>query len=95
MFRTATFVADGIGSALEQAKVAAGRKDVRISGGAATIRQFIEAGLVEKLTLHIAPPLLGTGLRLFDQLGPGQLQLDQTEVSHSALVTHVSYKVVA
>ena len=88
------FVTDGIASALRQAKAAAGGRDVRISGGAATIRQFIEAGLVEELTLHIAPVLLGTGVRLLEQLGPGQLKLEQAEVSHSPLVTHVKYNVV-
>ena len=88
------FVTDGIPSALRQAKAAAGGKDVRISGGGATIRQFIEAGLVEEITLHIAPALLGSGVRLFEPLGPGQLRLEQARVSHSPLVTHVTYKVL-
>lgn len=88
------FVTDGIASALEQAKAAAGGKDVRVSGGAATIRQFIEAGLIDEFTLHIAPVLLRTGIRLFERLGPGHLALEQSEVSNSPLVTHIKYKVV-
>jgi len=84
----------GIASALEQAKTAAGGKDVRVSGGAATIRQFIEAGLVDEFTLHIAPVLLGTGIRLLDGLDPGDLKLEQLKASSSPLVTHVSYRIL-
>ncbi len=88
------FVTDGIASALQQATAAAGGKDVRVSGGAATIRQYIEAGLIDELTLHVAPMLLGTGVRLFEHLGPDALSLEQSEVSSSPLVTHVKYRVV-
>ncbi|MBI3145403.1 MAG: dihydrofolate reductase family protein [Pseudogulbenkiania sp.] len=88
------FVTDGIASALAQAQAAAGGKDVRISGGAATIRQYLAAGLIDEFTLHLAPVLLGSGVRLFDQLGPDQLTVEQTAVSHSPLVTHVTYRVV-
>jgi dihydrofolate reductase len=87
------FVTDGIASALEQAKQAAGGKDVRISGGADTIRQFIEAGLIEEFTLHVAPVLLGGGVRLFDQLGPKELELQQVGAIASTLVTHIDYRV--
>jgi len=87
------FVTDGIEPALKQAQAAAGSKDVRISGGAATIRQFIEAGFIDEFTLHVAPAVLGTGLRLLDQLTPPQLQLEQLETSSSALVTHINYRV--
>jgi dihydrofolate reductase len=89
------FVTDGIASALRQAREAAGEKDVRVSGGAETIRQYIEAGQINELTLHIAPVLLGDGLRLFDQLAPGKLALEQSKVSSSPLATHISYKVLA
>lgn len=89
------FVTDGMASALKQATAAAGGKDVRVSGGAATIREFINAGLIEEITLHIAPVLLGSGLHLLEQLDPGLLRLEQAEVSHSPLVTHVKYKAVA
>ena len=84
---------DGIDSALRQARDAAGGRDVPVSGGAATIRQYIEAGVIEEFTLHIAPVVLGAGLRLLEQLGPGQLQLEQDSVLDSPLVTHMTYKV--
>ena len=64
------FITDGIASALKQAKAAAGGKDVRISGGAETIRLFITAGLIDEFTLHVVPVLLGTGVRLMDGLNP-------------------------
>jgi dihydrofolate reductase len=88
------FVTDGIESALEQARAAAGGKDVRISGGAATIRQYIQAGRVEEITLHISPVLLGAGIRLLDGLGPADLALEQMDVVASPLVTHVRYRVL-
>jgi dihydrofolate reductase len=89
------FVTDGIHRALEQARAAAGGRDVRISGGAATIRQFAAAGLVDDFTIHIAPLLLGAGMRLFDQFGTVDIRLQQAAVSHSPLVTHVRYDVIA
>jgi dihydrofolate reductase len=64
------FVTDGIHSALKQAQESAGDKDVQISGGADTVRQFLEAGLVDDLQLHLAPILLGDGVRLFDGINP-------------------------
>jgi dihydrofolate reductase len=87
------FVTDGIVSALEHARAVAGEKDVRVAGGAATIGEYIKAGRVDELTLHIAPTLLGDGLRLLNHLGPADLELTQLEASHSPLVTHVRYKV--
>lgn len=88
------FVTDGIARALQRARAAAGDKDVRISGGADTVRQFIQAGLVDEITLHVAPLLLGSGLRLLDPLGPADLELEQLEASGSARVTHIRYRVV-
>ena len=89
------FVTDGIDSALRQARAAANGKDVRISGGADTIRQYLAAGQVEELTLHIAPVLLGDGLRLFDRLTADSIAIEQLQVSSSPLVTHISYRVIA
>lgn len=86
------FVTDGIESALAQAKAAAGGKDVRISGGADAIRQYIQAGLVDECTLHVAPSLLGAGLRLFDPLAPGELKLETVNATNSKLVTHLDYR---
>lgn len=87
------FVTDGIESALAQARAAAGSKDVRISGGADTVRQYLRAGLVDDITLHVAPLLLGAGLRLFDHLDPHDLNLEPLEASSSARVSHLRYRV--
>ena len=90
---TFTFVTDGIESALEQARAAADGKDVTIGGGAAAINQYLAAGLVDELELHIAPLLLGGGARLFDGLGPG-LRLEQMRAVEAPGVTHVKYRVL-
>lgn len=87
-----TFVTDGIESAMAQARDAAGDKDVAIAGGAHTVQQFLAAGLLDELRLHIAPLILGAGERLLD--GVGDVKLEQLDVSGSELVTHVSYRVV-
>jgi dihydrofolate reductase len=60
------FVTEGIGSALDRARQAAGDKDVRIGGGAATIRQYLQAGLIDELHIAVSPVLLGAGESLFD-----------------------------
>ncbi|GAA4572704.1 dihydrofolate reductase family protein [Planotetraspora kaengkrachanensis] len=83
------FVTDGIESALAQAKEAAGDKDVRISGGADVVRQYLSAGLVDELDIELAPVLLGSGNRLFDGLaGAGDIRL-RTE----GRVAHLRYRV--
>ncbi len=92
---TFTFVTDGIESALEQAKAAAGDKDVQIAGGANTVRQFLEAGLLEELQIHLAPVLLGEGVRLFDQVDLERVELEPTRVIDSPRVTHLRYRLVA
>ncbi|MGJ7537127.1 MULTISPECIES: dihydrofolate reductase family protein [unclassified Variovorax] len=86
------FVTDGLESALAQAKAAAGGKDVRISGGADTVRQYIKAGLVDECTIHVAPSLLGAGLRLLDGLAPEELKMTPVGAESSALVTHLDYR---
>jgi dihydrofolate reductase len=88
---TFTFVTDGIEAALEQAKAAAGDKDVTIGGGADVINQYLAAGLVDELELHVAPKLLGGGARLFDGVGP--LELEQVRVIEAPGVTHLKYRV--
>ena len=90
---TFTFVTDGIHSALEQARAAARDKDVSIGGGAQTINQFLSAGLVDELELHIAPILLGGGARLFVGVGPG-LRLEPIRVVEAPGVAHLKYRVV-
>jgi dihydrofolate reductase len=65
---TFTFVTDGIESALEQARRAAGGKDISLSGGAQIAQQYLNAGLVDEMQLHMVPTLLGAGERLFDNV---------------------------
>jgi dihydrofolate reductase len=91
---TFTFVNDGIQGGLEQARAAAGNLDVRVSGGAHIIQQFIQAGLVDELRIHLAPILLGQGVRLFDHLAAEDLALESVEVTGSPLVTHLAFRVV-
>lgn len=88
-----TFVTDGIDSALAQARAVAGDKDVGIGGGANVIQQYLAAGLVEELRVHLAPLLLGDGKRLFDHLGDKTIELRQTRVVSSPLATHLYYTV--
>lgn len=87
-----TFVTEGIHSALEQAKQAAGGKDVALAGGAQAARQYLTAGLVDEMQLHIAPILLGSGERLFDGVGNDLrgLQLVETVPTHN--VTHLKFE---
>ena len=89
---TFTFVTDGIESALAQARAAAGDADVSIAGGAATVNQFLAAGLLDELRLHVAPLILGAGERLFD--GVPDVALEQVAVAGNELVTHITYRVV-
>jgi dihydrofolate reductase len=91
---TFTFVTDGIESALEQAKAAAGDKDVNIAGGADTVQQFIRAGLLDELEIHRAPLLFGEGIRLFDKIGPQHVELENMRVVASPKVTHLRFRVV-
>ncbi|MFJ6074371.1 dihydrofolate reductase family protein [Streptomyces sp. NPDC093065] len=87
-----TFVTDGIHSALEQAKAAAGDRNVDIGGGASTVRQYLAAGLVDELQLHVVPVLLGDGLRLFEGAGAGRRDLEQVGVVRTPLATHLKYR---
>jgi len=89
---TFAFVTDGIESALAQARAAAGEKAICVAGGAATAQQFLSAGLIDEVQIHLVSRLLGGGLRLFDQLQP--LQLERTRVLESPGVTHLQFRVV-
>ncbi|MFC8274570.1 dihydrofolate reductase family protein [Streptomyces sp. NPDC057271] len=89
-----TFVTEGIDSALARARRAAGGKDVQISGGAHTVRQFIAAGLLDELQIHLAPLVLGAGVRLFDGVSTG-LSLEPVRVVDSPRVTHLTYRFAA
>jgi dihydrofolate reductase len=86
------FVTDGIESALEQARAAAGDKVVSIAGGASTVQQYLAAGLLDELYLHIVPVILGAGERLLEGIGDPTLQ--PVSVTASPTVTHVKYRVV-
>ena len=85
------FVTDGIASALDQARTAAGGSDVTVLGGATTINQYLAAGLIDELRLHIAPLTLGAGTRLFEGVPP--LELEQLAARAASRVTHVTYRV--
>ena len=87
------FVTDGVQSALEQARAAAGNRDVRVSGGANLIQQFIKAGLVDELRIHLAPILLGKGVRLFDHIAAEDVTLETVEVIDSPLVMHLAFRI--
>ena len=91
---TFTFVTDGIESALEQARAAAGDKDVTVAGGADVVQQYLAAGLFDEIQLHVAPVLLGDGVRLFDGVVPDAPRaLERTEVVEAPSgVTHVKYR---
>jgi dihydrofolate reductase len=91
---TFTFVTDGIESASEQARAAAGERDVAIAGGADVVRQYLTAGHLDELLIHIAPVLLGGGVRLFDGEGRAAVGLEQIRVAESPGVTHLTYRVV-
>jgi len=90
---TFTFVTDGIEAALEQARAAAGEKDVLIGGGADVINQYLAARHVDELELHVVPLLLGGGARLFEGIGP-TLELEQIRVVEAPGVAHLKYRVV-
>jgi dihydrofolate reductase len=91
---TFTFVADGIESALEQARAAAGGKDVHLAGGASAVQQYLNAALLDELQIHVAPVLLGSGTRLLDGLDPAAIELRPTRARSSLYVTHLKYEIV-
>ena len=91
---TFTFVTDGPEVALEEARAAAGEKDVAIGGGASVAQQYLRAGMLDEMMIHVVPVLLGGGVRLFENLDPG-LELKQTEVLESPSgVAHLRFRVV-
>jgi dihydrofolate reductase len=87
------FVTDGIESAIEQARAAAGEKDVLVAGGGTVVQQAIAAGLVDELQVHVAPRFLGGGAPLFDGM-PADVGLEIERVVDSPTVTHLRYRVV-
>jgi dihydrofolate reductase len=90
---TFSFVDDGIESALEQARAAAEDKDVALGGGASVAQQYLQAGLLDELHIHVAPVLLGGGASLFGELGSDAPGLKLAKVVESPFVTHLTYDV--
>lgn len=90
---TFVFVNDGIESALEQALSSAGENDVALAGGASVAQQYLQAGLLDELHVHVAPVLLGGGVSLFGEVGTDAPTLKLTRVLESPLATHLSYDI--
>jgi dihydrofolate reductase len=87
------FVTDGIESALAQAQAAAGERDVALAGGAEIAQQYLRAGLIDELQLHLVPVLLGDGARLFANVADAGVELDCSDVVSAPGVTHLTYMV--
>jgi dihydrofolate reductase len=87
------FVTDGIESAMRQAREAAGGRDIRIGGGANTVNQYLAAGLVDEIELHIVPVVFGAGERLFANLDSSRLRFELVRTVAGPKVTHVKYRV--
>jgi dihydrofolate reductase len=90
---TFRFVTDGIRAALDEARAAAGAGDVAIAGGASAVQQYLAAGLLDELYLHIAPVVLGSGERLLENIGDPRFE--PLEVVASPRATHIKYRVTA
>ncbi len=88
------FVTDGIRSALDQATRAAGGRDVALAGGANVAQQYLAAGLIDEMGIHLVPLLLGAGERLFDNLAAADVKLEPVRAVHAPGVTHLRYRVV-
>ena len=87
------FTDEDIQEVLKKAKQAAGNKDVRISGGARTIQQYLNAGLIDEFNIHIAPIILGSGVQLFEHLDKSKFSFKIKDVVNSPEVTHLNYVV--
>jgi dihydrofolate reductase len=89
-----TFVTGGIESALERAKAAAGEKDVSVMGGAQIGQQYIRAGQIDEISIHLVPVLFGGGTRMFEHLGSEHIRLEPMEVIEATAATHLRFRVV-
>jgi dihydrofolate reductase len=85
------FVNSGIETALEQARAAAGERDVRIAGGGATIVQYVNAGLIDELSIALSPVLFGAGIRLFEGVDARRIALEPVRAEPTERVTHLTY----
>lgn len=89
-----TFVTDGIDSAMRRAREIAGGKKIYVMGGPNLASQFIRAGLVDEIGIHLVPVLFGDGLRLVDHLGNGHIQLETLSIVDTPSATHLLYRIV-
>jgi len=89
-----TFVTNGIESALEEAKAAAGEKDVAVMGGAEIGQQYIRARLIDEISIHLVPVLFGSGTRMFEHLGSEHIRLATAGVIETPSATHLRFRVV-
>ena len=87
------FVTDGIDAALDRAAEAAGDRAVHVAGGADVVQQALDAGRFDELTVHVAPVLLGSGTRLFEEVDAGRVKLEPLPMPASPAVTHLRYRV--
>jgi dihydrofolate reductase len=88
------FVTAGIESALEQAVEAAGGKDIMVLGGANAAQQYLKAGLLDEIDLHLVPILLGEGIRLFENIGTEHIELEKISVIEEPGITHFRFRVL-
>jgi dihydrofolate reductase len=88
------FTDEPIESVLQKARMNAGEKDVRISGGASVIQQFLNAGLIDEFGIHLAPLILNRGVKLFENIEKQKFIVEINNMAHSPIVTHLFYKVV-
>ena len=88
------FVTDGIESALEQAKAVTDDRDIVIGGGANIAQQYLRAGLLDEVQIHLVHSLLGAGIRLFDHYDAQQIELERMKVIDGGAVTHSRYRIV-
>jgi dihydrofolate reductase len=86
------FVTDGIEAALDRAREAAGGRDVSIGGGASTVQQYLRAGLVDQMRIHVASVLLGAGERLFDGIGGSLAAFECVELVSSPAAAHFTFR---
>ena len=91
---TFTFATEGAEAAVEQARSAAGDKNVLVAGGANAAQQVLGAGMLDEMQIHVVPVLLGAGTRLFDGLADAGIELERTRVIDSPAVTHLRFRVV-
>lgn len=88
------FVSSGIEAALERARAAAGGRDVGIWGGADVMRQYLTAGLLDEIQIHLVPIVLGQGVRLFEDLGAGRIEFVRMRTIETPAATHLQFRVL-